>query len=528
MTDNIDNIVRLAEIKASDQRPVVRLRTGDLDELAAEVEAVLIEEGAQLYVYGSNLVRPVKEEARGFRGKTMVARLQLASPDMLRGHLSRVIRFEKYDQRSSSYTPIDPPYSIVRTLLERADAWQLPRLNGIITTPTLRPDGTVLAEEGFDAETGLLLLSPPSMPAIPERPTLHDAATALQLLQDLLAEFPFTNEASKAVGLSALITPVVRGALQVAPLHVLTAPEAGSGKSYLIDIASAIATGEVAPVIAAGRNEEETEKRLVADLLSGQAIINIDNLNGDLGGDFLCQAIERPIIRPRILGKSENKRIPNAATFYANGNNLHLTGDVVRRAVRARLDAGIERPELREFRGNPVQAVLADRGRYIAACLTVVRAYMAAGYPDCRKPLASFEDWSRLVRSALVWLHCDDPVETVADAREEDPARNDLEAVIAAWRAVVGLNVKVTAGDLKKASGDREKDKDRALERALSAVAMARNGEEIEARRLGIWLASNKDRVIDGCTLMGEYDTHAKQRLWSLKDKSAGRAGCRG
>jgi putative DNA primase/helicase len=40
------------------------------------------------------------------------------------------------------------------------------------------------------------------------------------------------------------------------------------------------------PVMAAGRTEEETEKRLGAALLAGQPIINIDNVNGELGGDW--------------------------------------------------------------------------------------------------------------------------------------------------------------------------------------------------------------------------------------------------
>ena len=65
------------------------------------------------------------------------------------------------------------------------------------------------------------------------------------------------------------MTPVVRGAMQVAPLHAYDAPEAGSGKSYLVDLASTIATGEIAPVLAAGRNEEETEKRLASELITG-------------------------------------------------------------------------------------------------------------------------------------------------------------------------------------------------------------------------------------------------------------------
>jgi len=226
--------------------------------------------------------------------------------------------------------------------------------------------------------------------ALADAPTPRDARQALNLLSDLLAEFPFASESDKAAGLSALMTPVVRGALGAAPLHVLEAPEAGSGKSYLIDVAAAIAVGETAAVIAAGRNEEESEKRLAAELLTGQSIISIDNLNGDLSGDFLCQLIERPIVRPRVLGKSETKAIPNRVTVFANGNNLRLVGDIVRSAVRCRLDAQLERPELRQFRADPQQAVLADRGKYIAAVLTIVRAYQIAGNPDCLPSLASF------------------------------------------------------------------------------------------------------------------------------------------
>jgi putative DNA primase/helicase len=171
------------------------------------------------------------------------------------------------------------------------------------------------------------------MPPIPEHPSRDDALAGLALLDRLLMEFPFVTAADRSVGLSALMTPVARGAMQVAPMHAVDAPEAGSGKSYLIDIASALATGEIAPAIAAGRNEEETEKRVAAELLSGQPIISIDNLNGELGGDLLCQAIERPIIKSRILGRSETQRIENTVTMFGNGNNFKVVGDMVRREL---------------------------------------------------------------------------------------------------------------------------------------------------------------------------------------------------
>ena len=63
---------------------------------------------------------------------------------------------------------------------------------------------------------------------------------------------------------------------------------------------------------------------------------------------------------------------------------MQVVGDLVRRVVRCQMDANSERPETRKFKGNPVDLVLVDRGRYIAGALTVVRAYIAAGRPRRR------------------------------------------------------------------------------------------------------------------------------------------------
>src|SRR5262249_1851612 len=226
----------------------------------------------------------------------------------------------------------------------RNGEWRFPAAAGVITTPTLRSDGSILSTAGYDPDTRLLLMNPPAMPAIPERPTKKDAAKALALLDSLLAEFPFVDEASRSVALSELITPVVRGAMPVAPLHANRAPVAGSGKSYIVDIASSIICGQPCPVISAGADEFELEKRLGAAMLRGQAMISIDNLNGELRGDFLCQMIERPIVRVRPLGVSNLVQIESKATLFATGNNIVLVGDVVRRVLLCSLDPELERP----------------------------------------------------------------------------------------------------------------------------------------------------------------------------------------
>lgn len=492
---------------------VIRLEAGLLHEIASKAEVALIMANVPFYARAGEIVRPIIEQVAAFKGrKTKIARLKPVTVDMMRDYLSRVARWEKFDGRSRKFVVTDPPHDVAKIILARDGDWRFPPLTGIITTPTLRPDGSILSEPGYDPATGLLLMLPPPMPDIPECPSQDDALAALILLDDLLNEFPFVGGADRSVALSALMTPVARGAMQVVPLHAITAPEAGTGKSFLIDLASAITIGEIAPVIAAGRDEEETEKRLVAELMTGQPIVSIDNLNGVLGGDFICQAIERPIIKPRVLGRSENRRIENTVTLFGNGNNIHLLGDVVRRVVLCSMDANMERPELRAFGGNPITVVLANRGRYIAAVLTIVRGYLAAGCPNPCAPLASFEDWSRLVRSSLVWLGQADPVETMEAARVDDPNLINLRAVVAAWHAAIGENKPLTAGELcDMASSDATE-----LYKAISAVAGVPGRGEIEARKLGRWLGRNKRRIVEGLKIFGEKDAHTKQIKWWL------------
>ena len=61
-------------------------------------------------------------------------------------------------------------------------------------------------------------------------------------------------------------------------------------------------------MVVATTNSEELEKRLGAAMLSGRALIALDNLNGVLTSDLLCQAVTQPLVAYRPPGAStENK-----------------------------------------------------------------------------------------------------------------------------------------------------------------------------------------------------------------------------
>ena len=320
----------------------------------------------------------------------------------------------------------------------------------------------------------------------------------------------------------------MRGAFPVTPLHASRAPTAGSGKSFLWDIVAAICIGQPMPVMSTGANTEETEKRLGAALLAGQPLISIDNISGELGGDALCQIIERPVVEIRVLGRSERVRIEARGTsLYATGNNFVVLGDVCRRVIIANLDPALERPELRQFAFDPVELVLEDRGKYIAAILTICRAYVVAGKPNLRPRLASFEGWSDTVRSALTWLGRADPVDSMETARAEDPERIELIEMMQAWERVFGwgfsnrsnVSNAITRGtamvreDEKSPFGPEHPDLYAALE-ALAARTTGKRGQKPDARMLGTWLRQFKGRIVDGKRFMNQPNDKGSSKWW--------------
>jgi len=507
-----------AKASANPEMPVITIEAGELHNIATEAETALIQADTPFYVRGEKLVRPVMDDLPASHGRrTKVARLAEVGVATMIDRLSRSAVWLKFDGRSKKIVAADPTPKIAEVMLSRDGEWRYRKLTGVITTPTLRPDGTILSEPGYDEATQLLLLDPPKMPKIPQHPTKQNAEKALKCLDGLLDEFPFVDAASRSVALSALITPVVRGAVSVTPMHATTAPVPGSGKSYIIDLASAINSGERAPVLTAGRNEEETEKRLVAALLSGQTIISIDNVNGQLGGDALCQIIERPVVAVRPLGQSTFTKIESRASCFATGNNIQLVGDMTRRVLLCSLDPDVERPELRTFREKPYDLILADRGRYVAAALVVVRAYVVAEFPNVLPSLASFEDWSCLVRSALFWLGQPDPCETMNKARSEDPITSSLTNLFTSWHHAVGGSAKTiaTVKDAASLTDTFGANVHSTLREALVDVADDGRGG-INSKKLGHFLKRYEGRIISGMKLLSEEDTHSKQKAWKV------------
>jgi putative DNA primase/helicase len=247
----------------------------------------------------------------------------------------------------------------------------------------------------------------------------------------------------------------------------------------------------------------------------------------------MCQIIERPRPQVRILGKSELIDVETrGTTLFANGNNICVSGDLCRRVVRTRLDPKMERPELKTFKGNPVATVLADRGAYIAAALTVCRAYIVAGRPHLAPRLASFEGWSDTVRSALIWLGKHDPISSMEAFRAEDPERTRLRALLTAWVHAFGTGKanSVTAKQVIERSQKMHLTNLGApvlespeLSAAVHAVAGG-GGRTPDSVTLGQWLGRHKNRFIDA--MWFAQDTSPKDAIkWYVEGRAPDTAG---
>lgn len=504
-----------------DARPAIRIYAGFLHETVDMAEGALMQAGLGYYQRGSMVVRPAMVPVAIADGRKIDApRLVDVKAHHMAEAFTRAANWKRFDKREGKWLSTDCPHRIAETFLVREGQWRLPVLTGIINCPTLRPDGSILDLPGYDAQTGLLF-DPQDVlfPMLPRDPDRETAQRALAFLKDLISTFPFVTDADRSVALSGILTALIRRSLPTAPLHGFNAPTAGTGKSMLVDLASLIATARPAPVIAQGKSEEEMEKRLGAALIAGDVLIAIDNCEEPLGGELLCQTLTQTSLKVRILGKSVNAEVPSNAAVFATGNNLTLEGDMTRRAVRATLDAGVERPELRAFDRDPLAMVTAQRGDYVAAGIAILRAYHIAGRPEMRPPLGSFTDWSRWIRDALIWLGEADPCDTMEEMRGADPKLEALTSVLAGWREVIGMDRVSVRDVIERATDQRPQLFGRTEfvhpEFREALLRVAGEGGVINGRRLGRWIGAHQNRIVSGLRLIsaGVSAGHARWQL---------------
>ncbi|MBE9555459.1 MAG: hypothetical protein IMF08_01270 [Proteobacteria bacterium] len=508
--------------EGSRSKVAIQIIAGELPAAADQAEAALRASGAgPIFQRAGQLVHIAERPARRNDGSTDQQQAIVAiDPPALAEQLAKAAGFEKFDARQKDWRTIDPPVKLIDLYFARS-CWRLPDLHQLIGAPTLRTDGSVLARPGYDPETGLYLLADLLDLTVPDKPSYRQAEAANEALTAMFSSFPLVDEPpglALGVALAGLVGAVLRPTLPACPLIGVTAPAAGTGKSYLVDLISIIATGRRAAGVATGSKPEEFEKSLGAALLEGRPLLCLDNMVQPLAGQMLCMTLSQERVAVRILGQSRSVEVPSAAGLFATGNNLTIRGDMARRTLLCRLDAGVEYPEDRAFDSDILAEARRRRGELVSAVLTIAKWHQMHRNPTplAGRRFAGYETWCERVRDPLLALGHRDPVEALDVTRAADVEGVRLATIMDQWEAAFGDMSKTCSEAIKEAS---ERDsygeiRNTELCEALAGATGDRSGM-ISARKLSHYLARHEGRIIDGRRFQRDGE-RAKVVTWRL------------
>ncbi|MEU6702563.1 bifunctional DNA primase/polymerase [Streptomyces wuyuanensis] len=391
------------------------------------------------------------------------------------------------------------------TILGRKD-WPLPKLNGIVTSPVVRPDGTLLQAPGYDAATGLYLAPRVVLRRLRPDVAAESLANAkVIVLEQMLADFPWAQPSDRAHFLGALLTPILRPYFYgPTPMFIISATAPGSGKSLLKDI---LKYGYGIAETAWPENDTELRKSITTQLYTtGQPVVVLDNLpNGYIiKSPVLSSLLTAEHWGDRVLGSTNSVTMPNDRLWILTGNGLRTGGDNARRSMWIRLDPNCPDPDQRDgFRVGDLRPWLrANASTVVAALVTMVRAWIADGAPTIRTRKGDYSEWASMLAGLLDFIGVPGWMADRDATMRQDDETQEWAAFLIAWSGKLGSNV-VTAGAALTALNEY-------------VPRHPRTGEAPTANVLGNWLKARDGRFFGDRKVTLIYDSHRCQNTYRV------------
>lgn len=499
--------------------PVVTVNNRQLREVTADVRTALqaANDPPRDFAYGDIFI----EVHYGGDGRPCLREI---NDRALRSRLTRAADFVKH-LKDGTPLAIFPPGDVVADLIG-ARLLPYPQLSALVELPILRADGSVTTTPGYDPSTRRYYA--PSrdgaqVPPVPDSPTADDVARAYALITDeVLGDFPFVDEASRANALALVLTPALPlliGEPALVPLVLIDAVQQGSGKTWLAHLVSVVATGRPAPMMALPDTDDELRKQITSALVEGASLMVYDNVERRIDSEHLARALTSPVWKDRLLGVSRTVEVPVNALWIATGNNLALGGDMGRRCVLIRLDPKTSQPwRDRSFRHQDLLGwATENRGALVWSLLVMARSWIAAGRPSGRvRALATFDGWAQTAGGILRHVgdkgFLDNLDELYAQTDEEGA---QWESFLIAWHDALGER-SVTTAELHQAL-----DRSQSFAQALpEKFAVQFDGSTARFRvALGSALSRRVGRRYgaDQLYLERSFDGHAKIARWRVR-----------
>jgi hypothetical protein len=431
---SINDLLNWLDVTPGEARNRTRIRVvaGAIPQIVSAAEEALAATG-RLFHCGGAIVAVRKDPQSGD------LRLEQLTAEALTAELAKAAEWERYDGRGNQWVPTDPQARHVNLLLRGQQFSHLPNLRGLARQPYMRPqDAELVLEPGYDRISELYGQFDPKHYSSIE-PTRMGAEAALSRLMLLLEEFHFANEADRSAALGAMLTAVVRPSLPVAPAFNITASGPGSGKSYLAALIAKFATAGEPHNVSYPRTSEEATKAVLASLLQAPAVILFDDMDRDWEPHgSINRMLTSQTISDRLLGGNKSATVSTQCLVMGTGNNVEPQRDLRRRVISIRLAPQTASPALLSYKGRPLEAVVANRDRYVADALTIIQGWMRAGSPRSPAfPIASYGDaWSDLCRQPLLWLGLPDPAVSLQEQLRCSPDDDQLLELLTAWHAL--------------------------------------------------------------------------------------------
>lgn len=427
---------------------VIRVQS-DVNETANEIEK-LFPRIPHIYQRDGKLVTLVRDKRPpGSLRAAFAPRVSEIGKDELYDMVAAQANFVKVGSKGNR--SIEAPVKPIHCLLARRDWRGASPIRQVVTAPCLLPDGSVLQTAGLNRQYGIFYAPSADYPQVPHRPTYEQAREAMDLMLEMMVDFPFMSLAHRSNALALMFTLACRSSyLGSTPLFVFDGNQAGVGKSLIAWVCTMAMTGTDAPMMACPVRDEEMRKELTTMLLHAEQIRVIDNVrNGkEINFPSLDQMITSEVLETRILGTMDSSgRMENNTTLVLTGNNVRFAveSDLGRRVAYCRLSYDGANPESRSRFQHGSESTFRNmiRTRHpelVTAALTVLRAYRQEGSPIMDIPnMGGFGAWTLAVRQPLVWMGEADPLDSWPDFRDQADAETEsLEDLFEAWFQAFG------------------------------------------------------------------------------------------
>lgn len=425
-----------------------------------------------------------------------------------------------------------PPITTLRAVCT-SNYWPgLPALAGVISTPTLRPDGSLIQETGYDKATGLYLQPTIQVPRVPDAISDEQVRASREFVfRKVFGEFCWVSPGDFANYMALLLSPMLRPYVKsTTPFGMFTATTPGSGKTNLTD-AIGLTYGQSSQVLP--NQSAELQKKVTSILVgSTSPVVVFDNLKEGttISSEILATLVTKDTWDDRLLGASRNIEASNDRLWLASGNGLTVGGDMASRTVMVRLDPRMEKPELRNFEMGQFSDWIREDGNreeLLYHLLVLVQAWRQAGaVKDTTHTMRGFTRWAQVIGGFLSFHGLTGFLGNAGDLTERDSDAEEWGSFLAKWMEVFGSAAK-TSKELH-ASAQVDFVMGTMVDRWSRSFITDEEGHVPNPRQLGRMLAGQEGRIRNGFVLRKRLSREKSHLWWVEKVEGTDEESARG